>query len=198
MLKLAMRLWSAGLTVLVSASAWPQLETTSLFIKPLLRDPPRQHFPTRALGQSIRFKVRDVSSFKALCSAGPRINLRLIGRMTGAGSSGKPYWTGGIFHGRSLAASIRWWIVFKCTSVLLRGVLFWYLSQDVTRASILNSSFKLSIGWKSIEPKATNPEGRNRRETQPGKQNKPPTEEEETDTTRPRHRRSSGNNSRLH
>lgn len=44
-----------------------------------------------------------MSSFKVLCSAGPRINLRLIGRMTGAGSNGKRYWTGGILRGRLLA-----------------------------------------------------------------------------------------------
>lgn len=36
-----------------------------------------------------------MSSFKALCSAGPRINLSLIGQMTGAGSNRKRYWPEG-------------------------------------------------------------------------------------------------------
>lgn len=53
-----------------------------------------------------------MSSFKALCSAGPRINLSLIGQMTGAGSNRKRYWPEG--DRRDFVQEIIGWQHWRC------------------------------------------------------------------------------------
>lgn len=171
---------------LCPASAWPQLETTSLFIG-------GESLTTSSLCSAIlpvsisrlglwdsqlgsRWERR-VSSFKALCSAGPRINLRLIGRMTGAGSNGM------LLDRRDFV----WEIIGRINPVMdhiqmhlrppPRGFILipqpdpqdsWLVLPSLIPAS----SYRSDGNQSSRKPQT--PQGRNQRETQPGKRNKSP------------------------
>ncbi|KAL1270504.1 hypothetical protein QQF64_029520 [Cirrhinus molitorella] len=131
---------------------------TSLFIGGVLEQP--------CVANNINPLLSDRRDPPPLCSAGPRINLRLIGRMTGAGSSGKRYWPEG--DRRDFAREIIGW---RCGD-------HWphqsgdgsYSNAPPSRSEGFYSDTSALLGDRGRIGRT----GRNLRETQPGNQNKSP------------------------